>query len=306
VRRRRQTTTCSRAETERARASASVSVPASENRATRPSPVTGSSSPIGGLCTGLRERLSAAHIRSREAPVPRSGCRAGCEWTELEAAIRKFPARSGVDTISMQEVTTLRVGSVIHTATTRIRRPGEDRSGSPEASLHLLHHKERRMGEGTRHMSIRMGEDRPATARAGLHRIALATAIAAASRASRSWPKALSARRSRNGHRTAPPPSAWRSSSARQVRRILAVLHNERPRNDLRCSSKTAKTRLGRSVHGRPRYERGVPAITTTSAQLLVPGVAAPARRVKRSFGEQVPMQVTAVPVRHHGRCGYR
>ena len=35
------------------------------------------------------------------------------------------------------------------------------------------------MREGTRHMSIRMGEDRPATARAGLHRIALATAIAA-------------------------------------------------------------------------------------------------------------------------------
>ena len=150
------------------------------------------------------------------------------------------------------------------------------------------------MGEGTRHMSIRMGEDRPATARAGLHRIALATAIAAGLASLPILAESASAAPTVKGTVIATAPTAFGMAlvvgSGKYAGYSLYYITSDHG-TTFGCSSKTAKTPVGPILCTGPSNDTNAewPAITTTSAPVAGAGVSQRLLgRVKRSFGEQV------------------
>jgi len=143
-------------------------------------------------------------------------------------------------------------------------------------------------------MNIRMGGDRPAAARAGLHRIALAAALAAGLASLPILAETASAAPTAKGTVIATAPTAFGTAlvvgSGKYAGYSLYYITSDHG-TTFGCSSKTAKTPVGPILCTGPSNDTNAewPAITTTSAPIAGAGVSQRLLgRVKRSFGEQV------------------
>ena len=150
------------------------------------------------------------------------------------------------------------------------------------------------MREGAWHMNIRIRGHRPVAARAGLHRIAVATALAAGVASLPILAQSASAAPTAKGTVIATAPTAFGAAlvvgSGKYAGYSLYYITSDHG-TTFGCSSKAAKTPVGPILCTGPPNDKNAewPAITTTGAPVAGTGVSQSLLgRVKRSFGEQV------------------